>query len=131
MSDRLHAEGHFRAPLVWASASKTDDGTPQFVLCFNVAGYGARVYLFATPKAGPYTIDKLDALGWARGTTNPMRFDPTKATAFLECRHETYQDKKRERWEMAAPLPEVADAATLEAMLVNMGLKPKPQEAAA
>jgi hypothetical protein len=122
MSERsLYGVGHYRGRLLWARASQAENETAQIVLGFDVNGYEARVYLFVTEKAVEHTRGKLERLGWKPGTLSPMVFNRAKAEALLTCKHEEYAGAWREKWEMSAPLPEIAPVFILAKMAALLG----------
>jgi len=61
-----------------------------------------RLYLACSNKAWPWTQKKLAMLGF-KGDFETMEFDPSIIAQGVEltCKHEEYQNRLRERWELA------------------------------
>lgn len=58
------------------------------------------VFLYLSEKAFQYTADKLDALGWNGDFASPRLTGENEAGIWVECRHEMYEGKTKERFEL-------------------------------
>ncbi len=107
-------EGTYHGLLVKAETTEAGTGNPQIVVTFKVehvwrddawclvAVGERRLFMALTDKARPYTADKLKALGFDGRFSSP-RFSKEAINEGVQllCKHETYNQQTREKWELA------------------------------
>lgn len=155
----FYQPGDYVCEVVNQGLGETSNGNPQFFLTFKVLRYAdndERVdqsyerthYRAITDKTIPYFCEDLKALGFQRSGFRFLSLDTAGHQSFvgnevvMNCRHESYQGKEGERWNIAReggaldikPLPD-AKLRQLDAMfgthLKGMAKEEKPQPVAA
>lgn len=93
-------QGYYWAKPLGGMLTVSKKGAPQFAVeCALEGGSEKRtVFLATSDKAWPYTEDKLKRLGW-NGNMDNMGFDCERVE--LQCTHEVYEGKPREKWDLA------------------------------
>lgn len=109
----LEAGDYFGQLKQWGIDEPKEGKTPSIWLEFNVSHVSAKgawvetgeqkrtIYLFISDAAWPYTMEKLNRLGF-NGNFGTMDFgDEAKNRGVqLTCRHEEYKGKSREKWDL-------------------------------
>ena len=91
--------GYYNGKPTGGKLTTTTNGTPQFAVNFLLDnGDNRTVFMFTTDAAWPFTEEKLKAIGWD-GNPDEMHF--TAEAVELQCKHETYKEKTREKWDVA------------------------------
>lgn len=105
MSD-LMAPGRYLGSLKSASMTQSEGGTPQMEIVFQIEDLVRKVFLYFSEKAAPYSLPKLQSLGFNGDFENPAFTTTTDIE--LSCRHELYGGKNEkykgmtmERWDLA------------------------------
>jgi len=107
-------QGNYWAVRESAEKGQTDSGKPcvvvEFKLTHRAAGkewvpldaeVNRKVYFYLSDKAAPYSLDKLERLGFL-GDFDTMEFDGSDGGACeLVCNYETYEGKTREKWDLS------------------------------
>lgn len=109
-------EGTYHGVIDEAVTSTASTGTPQMVITvglghvLNAKGewdmvqgnQNAKVYLYLSDAAWPFTEEKLKKLGF-NGDFGAPKFAETVYTdgVDVECKHESYQGKTRDKWQFA------------------------------
>lgn len=75
-------------------------GTPHFKVTFDIEGNKKHAYLYLSDAAWPNSEEKLKKLGF-NGEFEAPAID-TSLTITLNCKHETYNNKTREKWDFFA-----------------------------
>ena len=124
--------GYYMGKPTGGRLTTTRGGTPQFAVTFALEGGENRtVFMFATDKAWQYTEEKLLALGW-NNDPDDMRF--TTESIELSCKHEEYQGKTNEKWDVAngkkewEPAPDDVKRSVMARWKASAG-KAKPKTA--
>ena len=97
----LCEEGTYNGNLVGAEFDVTDNGKDRTTLTFEIDGSQRKVFLYWSGGAAQYTAEKLKHLGW-NGDIDSPEFSNTDNIE-LSCKHEEYQGKTRERWDIWVP----------------------------
>lgn len=92
-SPYIYLEGN----IVWKQDGVKEDGTDN---CVEVPHETRTVFLYITDAAFPHTADKLDALGWNGDFSKPGLVGNAAQGLWVECSHETFQNKLREKWNL-------------------------------
>lgn len=58
------------------------------------------VKLYVSDAAAPFTFDKLEKLGFNGDLKNPRLSDQNAEGIWVQCDHETYEEKQKERWNL-------------------------------
>ncbi|ANS03325.1 hypothetical protein [uncultured Mediterranean phage uvDeep-CGR2-KM19-C37] len=130
----MYEPGTYWAKITAQQLSETSKGNPQFVLTFSLQGRvnradpegdlvpcpsgERRMYRAITDKTIKYFMDDLRSLGFIGDSFRQL--DPKFSGHFsflgkeleVECEHEMYEGKQKERWQLrfgAAPLDSLAD----------------------
>lgn len=93
--------GKYRGNPISGLLGKAKTGTPQFVVTFEIEqseGQTREVFLFLSEGSIDNTMDKLDRLGFGGDFANPTFNCPEPVE--LECRHEEWNGKTREKWDL-------------------------------
>lgn len=112
------AAGYYWAAPLSGKLTTTQTGTMQFAIEFKLLDTDDRrtVFLFTTDAAWPYTEEKLRKLGW-NGNADDMAFTADRIE--LVCKHEQYNGKTREKWDVArdqAEMPVAPEDAKREVL---------------
>jgi hypothetical protein len=117
---------YFGKPVAYGT-EKSSKGTPHVTIQFNITHTSAgeswapvvtpfyrTVRLFLSPAAEPYTMKKLEQLGFNGDFGDGMAFSAdTMNGVALQCKHEVYEGEQRERWDLAGGGPtEIERAST-------------------
>lgn len=123
--------GNYYGTVKQAVTSKAQTGSPQVVVAFNVTHHAVAdkwvelsepmersMFLNLHQNTKAYTQEKLRILDFDGNFDEPGL---TKEGVALTCRHETYEGKTRERWELTAYQggdfnPEKTDAETIRTL---------------
>lgn len=104
-------DGLYYASILDAVTATATTGRPQMAIRFSIThqaeGNGWKeicpqdkyIYLTLDGAAMPYSEQKLEALGFNGDFERPV-FESANGVN-LTCRHETYEGKSREKWELA------------------------------
>lgn len=103
-------EGIYYATRTGQSAGETSKRTPQIVIEFEATHFSEggdwvalpqpiprKAYIFCSDAAWEYAKPKLEALGFNGKFDDEIDFSVTEFE--IECKHETYNGKLREKWE--------------------------------
>ena len=111
MSGPYYEEGSYEAEVVQQALGKNQKGTPQFVLRVRILHqfvngermnvrnqYERTIYMYLTEGAAPYTIEKLESIGFAG--TSFRELDPNESDhcdfrgqpVNVVCKHEPDQN---------------------------------------
>jgi len=127
----LRSAGFYHARVRKWSVEAPPDKPPRLWMSFELLGYGgsegedyeqveggrASVYLSLSLNALSYTLDKLAALGYDRSSIrdanpeSPEAFDFFGREGVLQLKHDEYQSKVREKWDVTRRRPPVASPA--------------------
>lgn len=131
MREQGRYQGNITAS-VFAAAKNT--GSPQFVIeceVFTLDGTPsgtAKVYLSCSDKAWDYTEPKLKRLGF-NGDFEKPEFSNGQGIN-LTCKHEEYQGKQQEKWDLGGGMPQPAGADVTKTFAARWkstnGAAPKP-----
>lgn len=93
-------EGYYTGSISECVFAEGKSGNVEVVLKFDLGDNAIRtVYLYTTDAAWPYTREKLERLGWNGNTDTPEFSAGTNIE--LRCRHDEYQGKTTEKWDIA------------------------------
>ena len=90
--------GYYSAKLVEAVFTTPEGKAPAMALTFQIGDYRRNVFLYLSDGAYPYSEEKLRRLGF-NGNFEAPEF--TASECELECKHEEYQGKMKEKWDIA------------------------------
>jgi hypothetical protein len=93
--------------------AESDKGTPYFFIEGRITHMAngdkteevpnpdqRTIFMYLSDKAYPYTVDKLDALGFNGDFGKPALAPEHMAGIWVTCKHETYDGKLKERFEL-------------------------------
>lgn len=111
----MYDEGKYFGKLAGCGTAESKKKIPYFWIEFEVthrdnAGEWAEVgiekrtvFLYLSDQSMPYTMPKLEKLGFNGDFAKPELSPPSdwNGGIMVECKHETYEGKPREKWELA------------------------------
>ncbi len=101
MSQQLWDEGTYRGTVrTIAFTESGTKGSPQVEATFLVEGAIKKAFWSLSGGAEEYTLNKLRTIGWNGDPENPECSIGSEEIE-LTCRHDEYQGKVRERWDIA------------------------------
>ena len=122
----LWPTGNYTGNLVEWEVGEAKTGTPQVVLVFEVDNSRRTVFLALSDAAWQYTEDKLRLMGFNGDFENPDFAKPDGVP--LYCKHDTYQGKTGEKWDVSTGMnvtPAKADVRkTLTRRWASQNAKP-------
>lgn len=115
---QLWEAGQYEGNLVSAEFDVTDNGKDRTTLTFEIQGHQKKVYLYWSGGAAEYTAQKMKHLGW-NGDIDAPEFSNTEGIE-LSCKHEEYQGKNKERWDVWVPRERKAPDSSAKANIKSL-----------
>lgn len=97
-ADHLVPAGYYKGKLLSAVFTAPEGKSPAMAIEFDLETCKRTVFLYLSDNAWPYTEEKLRRLGF-NGNFEAPEFTATECE--LACKHEEYEGKMKEKWDVA------------------------------